>query len=422
MKKVIYLVLFSILAFSASAQNLFYSKSIPFPLSWHNTPKSFEVTEDGSLIITGDKGSRLFNDPQRITPPTDTAPIALFKPDEQFVLSCKVKVDFISKFDAGVLMVYANAEQWAKLCYEYSPQGEPMVVSVVNTVVSDDSNNATLRNNEVYMRIAGYGGGVYAFQYSVDGNAWNMARYFYLDPKNDLKIGFLSQSPNGEQCTAIFSDIQYTPTKLEEFRGNDEMINQRISTIPHNLIIHNRPVDYTIEQDRVSITSAGKTNLFNSPSGAPRVTNAPLILFEPEADFTMSARVTGKLKSVYDVAALVIYQDDDVWAKFCYENSVDLRPTIVSVVTRTYSDDCNSMPAGDHAYMAVVKRGSEYSFFYSPDNQNWQMVRNFNLETTGKIKVGFAAHGSRGEGFTGIFSEIKYQPKALDDMRMLSLF
>ena len=80
------------------------------------------------------------------------------------------------------------------------------------------------------------------------------------------------------------------------------------------------------------------------------------------------------------------------------------------------------MPGGDYVYVAVVKRGAEYSFFYSSDNKNWLMVRNFNLETKGKIKVGFAAHGSRGDGFTGVFSEIKYQPKALDDMRMLSLF
>lgn len=420
MKIVSYLVLLFLLAIPASAQEQFNLKSIPFPLSWHNTPKSFQVTEDGSLVITGNKSSRLFNDPQRISPPTDTAPIALFKPDEQFVLSCKVKVDFGSKFDAGVLMVYANPEQWAKLCYEYSPQGEPMVVSVVNNVVSDDSNNAILQKNEVYMCIAGYGGGVYAFQYSADGNSWNMARYFYLNPQNDLKIGFLSQSPNGEQCKSTFSDIRYIPKKLEELRGNDEMITKRISSIPHNLIIHNRPVDYTIEKDRISITAAGKTNLFNSPSGKSKVVNAPLVLFEPEGDFTISAKVTGKLKSIYDVAALVVYQDDGCWAKFCYENSVNLKPTIVSVVTRGFSDDCNFMPTGDYAYMAVVKKGPEYSFFYSSDNKDWLMVRNFNLETKGKIKVGFGAHGSRGDGFTGIFSEIKYQPQALDDMRMLS--
>lgn len=76
------------------------------------------------------------------------------------------------------------------------------------------------------------------------------------------------------------------------------------------------------------MTASRKTNLFNSPSGKPKVVNAPLILFEPEANFTISAKVTGKLKAVYDVAALVVYQDDETWAKFCYENSVNLMPTI----------------------------------------------------------------------------------------------
>lgn len=161
---------------------------------------------------------------------------------------------------------------------------------------------------------------------------------------------------------------------------------EQISTIPHNLLIHNQPVDYKIKGNSISMTASRKTNLFNSPSGKLKVVNAPLILFEPEANFTISAKVTGKLKAVYDVAALVVYQDDETWAKFCYENSVNLMPTIVSVVTRTFSDDCNSMPTGDYAYMAIVKRGSEYSFFYSPDNKNWSMVRNFNLNTTGKLK------------------------------------
>ena len=42
------------------------------------------------------------------------------------------------------------------------------------------------------------------------------------------------------------------------------------------------------------MTASRKTNLFNSPSGKLKVVNAPLILFEPEANFTISAKVTGK--------------------------------------------------------------------------------------------------------------------------------
>ena len=41
-----------------------------------------------------------------------------------------------------------------------------------------------------------------------------------------------------------------------------------------------------------------------------------LYSLKPEANFTISAKVTGKLKAVYDVAALVVYQDDETWAKF----------------------------------------------------------------------------------------------------------
>ena len=122
-----------------------------------------------------------------------------------------------------------------------------------------------------------------------------------------LVLFFLLAIPASAQNQFKLSSIPFLLSwhnMSKSFQMTD--INKRISTIPHNLIIHNHPVDYEIEKDRISITAAGKTNLFNSPSGKSKVANAPLILFEPEADFTMSARVTGKLKSVYDVAALVI--------------------------------------------------------------------------------------------------------------------
>lgn len=194
---------------------------------------------------------------------------------------------------------------------------------------------------------------------------------------------------------------------------------QQISTIPYKMEFYNTPVSHLIQNDKVVITSEGKTNLFNSPSGKSKVSNAPMLLFEPKGDFTLSAKVSGDLKAVYDVAALVIYQDENCWAKFCYENSVTKEPTIVSVVTRNFSDDCNSVRTGASAYMSVVKKGNEFSFFYSPDGKEWKMIRNFHLDVRQGLKLGFASHGSRGDGFTAVFSEIKYKDEALSDMRAL---
>ena len=200
-----------------------------------------------------------------------------------------------------------------------------------------------------------------------------------------------------------------------------EQISNQVSNIPYKLEVYNNPVSYVVDGNSVVISALGKTNLFNSPGGKSKVQNAPMLLFKPQGDFTLSARVSGDLKAVYDVAAFVVYSDENTWAKFCYENSVLKKPTIVSVVTRTFSDDCNSVLTGKYAYMSVVKKGDEYSFFYSKDGKRWDMIRNFNLDTKGNVKVGFASHGSRGDGFTAKFSEIKYMDKALEDMRDLNL-
>lgn len=206
------------------------------------------------------------------------------------------------------------------------------------------------------------------------------------------------------------------------FRGGDlkAQANQiQIPAIPYRITVVNTATSVWVSEDALRMSAAGKTNLFNNPNGQSFVHNAPLALFEPEGDFTLKAKVSGELKNIYDVAALVVYQDNELWAKLCYENSVEKIPTIVSVVTRKYSDDSNSVEASDHAYLAIVKKGKEFSFFYSPDSQNWKMIRHFHLDTTGKIKAGFAVHGSRGDGFTGVFSEIRYSPAALVDMRGL---
>ena len=191
--------------------------AIPHEISWVNSPSGWEATGN-TFIVTGGKGSRLFVDPI-LKNNVNTAPMALFTPADNFLFSCKLKVGFDAVFDAGVLMVYGNADQWAKLCFEYSPQLKPMVVSVVNNQLSDDSNHDIIDGNEVYLRIAGLGNGVYAFHYSTDGNYWNMVRYFYLNPDYDLRVGFLSQSPRGEACSTVFSEIKYIPEKLEDLRS-----------------------------------------------------------------------------------------------------------------------------------------------------------------------------------------------------------
>ena len=95
-----------------------------------------------------------------------------------------------------------------------------MVVSVVNKGMSDDCNSVVIDGNQVYLRVARVGG-TFAFHFSTDGRFWHMARYFSLGELDDLKVGFSSQSPRGEKCTTVFSEIAYRLETLKDLRSGE---------------------------------------------------------------------------------------------------------------------------------------------------------------------------------------------------------
>jgi uncharacterized protein len=186
-------------------------------LAWLREPASFKVAADALTVTTGAK-TDWFVDPNGQAA-FDNAPALLFDADKDFMLSAKVTVNFKSTYDAGVLVVYQHAKSWAKLCFERSPQGSPMIVSVVTKETSDDCNSVPMTENSIYLRVAKLGG-TYAFHSSSTGDFWHMVRYFALET-TPSKAGFLAQSPTGEGCKVIFSEIEFTHTTLKDIRSGE---------------------------------------------------------------------------------------------------------------------------------------------------------------------------------------------------------
>lgn len=198
----------------------FQLQSLPAPLQPANSPVELKVEEQSQTItLTAGQLTDLFVDPQG-QKSTDNAPRLTFAVEENFTFSAKVTVNFQSTFDAGVLLIYAHNNQWAKLCFEYSPQQQPMIVSVVTRQFSDDCNSVIINDNQVYLRIAKINR-AFAFHYSADGQLWHLVRHFNLasNPGDTVRIGFSAQSPTGQGCRVIFSEINYSPTLLADIRN-----------------------------------------------------------------------------------------------------------------------------------------------------------------------------------------------------------
>ncbi len=178
------------------------------PWRWVVPPASWR-SERGTVAIDAHPRSDVFIDPAGGGSFLGAA--RLLRPVEgDFRLRARVRVDFRATYDAGVLLAWADDASWAKLCFEQSPQGAPMVVSVVTRGVSDDANAFTVEGNEVWLRIARIGA-VLAFHASIDGAWWQLVRYFTIDGAATADVGLEAQSPLGNGCRVTFSDVSLEP-------------------------------------------------------------------------------------------------------------------------------------------------------------------------------------------------------------------
>jgi regulation of enolase protein 1 (concanavalin A-like superfamily) len=190
-------------------------KAVPHFFSWINQQKDYRILSDDSVSITASKETDLFNDAEGGSV-AGNAPILAFTPDDAFVLTAKATPDFKRVFDGGFLVVYVDQTHWAKLLFEKSHYGSFSVGSSVTNTYSDDSVNADIPGKDVYLRVT-KSKDVFAFYYSLDGVTWRYIRLFSFPSKGQLRMGFASQSPSGDQCTTVFSKIVYVPRASRDF-------------------------------------------------------------------------------------------------------------------------------------------------------------------------------------------------------------
>jgi regulation of enolase protein 1 (concanavalin A-like superfamily) len=192
-------------------------EGIPGPLTWQNPPAEWKIEDGKTLTIAGGKETDWFVSPMDGAR-WDNTPRLLFKPAADFMFSAKVTVGFHSQWDSGVLVLYVNNSVWAKLCFEMTIEKHPAIVSVVTRDRSDDNNSIAIKGPSVYLKVAKAGQAIF-FYASEDGQNWSIIRAFSLGDAPDLRIGFSSQSPAGNGCTTVFSEIHYLPQKVDLWAG-----------------------------------------------------------------------------------------------------------------------------------------------------------------------------------------------------------
>ncbi|MFC4304513.1 DUF1349 domain-containing protein [Cohnella boryungensis] len=168
---------------------------------WLNEPKQWERSGSDSLTVRTSGMTDFFRDPSGETNKA-SAPFLFRKIRGDFDYVTRVAVEMKRQYDSGCLMVMADEAHWAKVCYEYF-ENKPSILSVVTRGHSDDCVSGEAGSDNPYLRIV-KAGNCFAFYYSLDGERWKLVRYFGLACGEEIKVGFVAQSPIGEGCKVTF--------------------------------------------------------------------------------------------------------------------------------------------------------------------------------------------------------------------------
>ncbi len=192
-----------------------------------------------------------------------------------------------------------------------------------------------------------------------------------------------------------------------------------LDALPFALHWLGEPARWSTTNDAVTIASAARTDWFVDPGGTSEpVLNAPALLGEVTGDFVFGARVEVDFATTFDAGVLVVHAGELTWAKLCFERSPEAAPTIVSVVTRGVSDDCNSVAIdGNAVWLRIARLGAAFAFHASTDGSHWRLVRHFALAVGESAAVGFLAQSPLGDGCGARFDEISFESRRLDDLR-----
>jgi uncharacterized protein len=205
-------ILFNLIA-AAQPMDSVRIPAIPRGLYWENSAKTFSVKGNDIVIVAGGK-TDMFRDPN-VAYNTDNAPKLLFEGDDNFVLIASIEHAFASKWDGGALVIKQDSLHWIKFCFEKDYTAAKRVVSVVTKNISDDCNSVEMNSNKVYYKVA-KADNIITLYYSGNGVKWFLVRHLQFDASKGFKIGFLAQSPTGDQCEVKFSNISYEVKKIKD--------------------------------------------------------------------------------------------------------------------------------------------------------------------------------------------------------------
>ena len=164
-------------------------------------------------------------------------------------------------------------------------------------------------------------------------------------------------------------------------------------------------------------------DIFNDPNGKLSNHTIPAILAEVDNSkpFTFSAKVRPGFTSdgTYNAADLLVFANDSLYQKLCFEQDERGNHRVVSVRTVGTTDDNNhDVNSEDSVYLKISSDTETIASYYSIDGKEWYMVRLYKNSYPANLLLGIASQAPVKGECTSVFSDMVLSQDNVSDFRM----
>ena len=180
-----------------------------------------------------------------------------------------------------------------------------------------------------------------------------------------------------------------------------------------NLEWTREPASYTVEEDRITITTAPHTDLWQRTYYHFRNDNAPVFQMQTKEQYFSFTVKTDFTQSHhrFDQCGIVMYLDSDNWLKGSVEYENEDFQHLGSVVTNNgYSDWATTAIPADVKTMwyRFSRRADDYCIECSTDGENFSQMRICHMyKGADLISFGIYACSPEDSSFTAVFTDMK---------------
>jgi len=165
----------------------------------------------------------------------------------------------------------------------------------------------------------------------------------------------------------------------------------------------------------IRVTAPPDTDYFRDPGGEKIRDNGPYLWREVRGDFVARLHVRPRFAGMYDAGGLLVRQDAERWAKFCFEATNFGTTAAISVVTRGLSDDANGVDvAAADLWLQLCRAGDCFGMQYALDGASWRKVRRFQLALPPAVRIGLLAQSPKLAGSSVDFLWFSVETRTAD--------